>query len=539
MPFYGRPSKNCQSCRDRRIKVRVDGSPTRCESDTPAAQCDRLEPVCSQCRRAGKSCGGYRDVPAFLFRDENDKAARWSAVAKAKSEIRRLRADGSLVLPDSRSAKPHSTASRHVFQSRRPRVEFVPAVPTSVPASAEVRGLAFFFLRFVAAVSGTAELPTSEASGPFLRNMSLEPSLRNALVAVGVAALSNVTRDKALLPVARERYLTAINFVREAVASPGEAGLGHIVKIIVMLSLYEMVCCTPSQIDSWAVHVNGVMALLKETNRVPVRGMLDARPHLQLYFVAVIKYCLTQGDVPLELLDWSPDRVPAVGPDDQPVIDLADILIRFVKLHYYIRENPYCDQTVVILSLISLDDELDEWERNLPEKWAVIVKESKDLQHTFHGKYYVYNDLWASRDLNHYHWARLLVNEMILSRLATIQSPALGDLKQRQRSRSLDTISRMAAGICAGAASQIGLFGCGFPTTRILPCLPPLNGVFLLLFPLAVAGSAAGAPKEVRPWVVNMLQKIGHTMGIHQALELIPKLHQGRGGIIGQFVAAN
>lgn len=71
----------------------------------------------------------------------------------------------------------------------------------------------------------------------------------------------------------------------------------------------------------------------------------------------------------------------------------------------------------------------------------------------------------------------------------------------------------------------MGLFTCGIPAGS-LPRLPPLNGVFGLVLPLAVAGCVAGAPNEVHKWVDQTLEKIGHTMGIQRALELIPKLEQ-------------
>lgn len=78
----------------------------------------------------------------------------------------------------------------------------------------------------------------------------------------------------------------------------------------------------------------------------------------------------------------------------------------------------------------------------------------------------------------------------------------------------------MATYICMGAASQMSLFGSSIPTGKASR-LPPLNGVFMLLLPLAVAGSAAGAPDQVHEWVVETLQRIWYSMGIQRALELI------------------
>lgn len=116
-------------------------------------------------------------------------------------------------------------------------------------------------------------------------------------------------------------------------------------------------------------------------------------------------------------------------------------------------------------------------------------------------------------------------------RLAQWETSTLGDLRQRQR--PLDTISRMAIGICSGAPTQMGLFTGGL-SAGSLPCLSPLNGVFRSVLPLAVAECAAGAPNEVHKWVDQSLEKIGHTTGIQRALKLIPKLEQLRGWKIQQ-----
>lgn len=286
-----------------------------------------------------------------------------------------------------------------------------------------------------------------------------------------------------------------------------------------------MVCCAPNEIDSWTIHLDGVAALVKQAGFSEALRNTNSRPHLQYYFISLIRYFLVQGAMPSELLDWSPEHIPGAKPNQAPTIRLVDILIRFMKLHSSIRESPEPDARIAVTSALLCEAELEAWEQQLPEKWNFSLKESNAVQHTFNGTYMVYNDVWASRDLNHYFWARLMVNEMIVRHLSRIEMPSLEDLQQRQK--ALDTTLLMATYICAGAASQMGAFGCGLPA-RGPTQLPPLNGVFMLMFPLAVAGGAAGAGDEVHEWVLETLQKIGRTMGIRRALEMIPTLKQVR-----------
>lgn len=297
-----------------------------------------------------------------------------------------------------------------------------------------------------------------------------------------------------------------------------------------------MVCCTPDQIDSWTVHLDGAAALIQQTSFGQALKASAARPQLQFHFVSIIKYFLTQREVPQELVHWSPDSISSVRSDELPAIDLIDILIRFMKLHSSVRHEFDPDPGLVVESALLFDTELENWERNLPEKWRFVVRESNDPHNTFNGEYMVYNDVWAARDLNHYFWGRLVVNEMILRQLSRSSTPSSGDLRQR----ALGTISRMATGICAGVASQMGVFGDGLlSSSGAIARLPPLNGVFMLLFPLTIAGSAAGVPDEVHEWVIQKLQKIGRSMGIRRALELIPKLQQLRAFNQQQVVQMN
>lgn len=286
-----------------------------------------------------------------------------------------------------------------------------------------------------------------------------------------------------------------------------------------------MVSCTSNQVDSWMVHLDGATALLKQTTFNQALTASRPRRQLQYYYVSILKYFVAEGNVIPELFDWSPDIISTFGPDVQPAIRLVDIMIRFMKLHSSIRADPDPDPETTVRSALAFETELDQWAKGLPEKWKFELNESSDTQNTFNGKYMVYDDVWASRDLNHYFWARLMVNETILSHISMFQTTTIKDLEQQQL--ALDTISQMATNICAGAASQMGAFGGGLPTgdaTRV----PPLNGIFMLMFPLAVAGGAAGAPDEVYQWVVQRFQKIGNTMGIRRALELIPRLKQSR-----------
>lgn len=82
--------------------------------------------------------------------------------------------------------------------------------------------------------------PPQLEESPFFNMILLHPPVRDAAISVGLAAKSNVTRDRSMHLVAREKYVEAINMVRMAVEKPELANPDQTFKLIVMLSLYEV-----------------------------------------------------------------------------------------------------------------------------------------------------------------------------------------------------------------------------------------------------------------------------------------------------------
>ncbi|KAJ5319866.1 hypothetical protein PENANT_c026G04694 [Penicillium antarcticum] len=507
MPYYGNPSKGCLSCRQRRIK------------------CDRLDPICSQCKRGNKECGGYQDISSMIFRSENDKTARRTAEAKAKLMARRKQEDA-ILKSDTSSSSPQSElvpTDELPYRILNQMVLVSPRIVTPPSSSVEELGLKFFVNRFVTPkVARPDGSPHTLQPSHYFRAMDYDQSARDAVVSVGLAAMSNVNRDKALRILSREKHAMVISAVQKAVSNPAQANPDSTFHMILMLSLYEMVNCSSNQVDRWTVHLDGATALLRQSTFKRAMATLDHRAQLQFCFASIVKYFLPRRDVPLDLLKWSPKLMESAPPQVVPAVKLVDILIRFMKFDVSLRERDH-DPRTVATSASLFEIEFRDWETSLPENWSFITKytdEPDDRQYTFYGQYHVYRDLWVSRVFNHYRWGRVLVNELILSQISSMRWPTVDDFVQRQQ--AMDTISCMAIGICAGAASQEVHSQRG-AVVEYPSHVPQLNGIFMLLFPLAVAG-AAGVPDEIHDWVIARLERIGRIMGIQQAIEMIPHL---------------
>lgn len=174
----------------------------------------------------------------MLFRDETDKAAWRSATAKSRAGERRKIS----VTPQVNSNLSSSSEDdlKAVVQQRKLNLALKPSIPLEVATTVEDRGLEFFCSQFVTATSAAIEGPFTLSKTSFLGTISAELHFRDAVVSVGLAALSNVTRDRSLRLVAREKYATSLNVVRQAVENPLQASPPQIMKIILMIGLYEV-----------------------------------------------------------------------------------------------------------------------------------------------------------------------------------------------------------------------------------------------------------------------------------------------------------
>lgn len=199
-------------------------------------------------------------------------------------------------------------------------------------------------------------------------------------------------------------------------------------------------------------------------------------------------------------------------PSDLPPITLANIAHKFTNLHASIKNNTLLDSNAILLEVLALEFELEEWHQSLPETWRFETRPApKDMPFTFLGMRHEYKDVWVSRVLNNYRWLRILVNELLLIHMSQVEIGTYAPEHEEQRKRSIDVISMMATDICTGISSSFFQ-----PRAR-----GAMSGVFMILFPLGIAGSAWGVSEELHCWVINLLWYIGNQLGISQAISMV------------------
>lgn len=241
---------------------------------------------------------------------------------------------------------------------------------------------------------------------------------------------------------------------------------------------------------------------------------------LQSYlFLIKLRYINSDVEIPIEVMNWSPPNYSS------PILNATSALIcihvHFMQLLDTMRDTAFnIDAEEVVQAALLIDTELNDWEAGLPgETWSFDIKESNQVHDLYQGKYHVYRSIWASRVLNHYRWARILINEVIIlsiSKLAT--SSSYSQFKQQ----ALATISRITTDICVSAPSFFRLLGSGLGSSASgEDDPPPIDGVFLLLFSLIIAGSAIGISDELHDWIVKIMGIIASSMGIRHAAQSI------------------
>lgn len=167
-----------------------------------------------------------------MFRNENERIVRKSKAAQERS---RAQAADRRPLKGTRSGqvtlRPGSDAQNQDQSSGRPM--------RILPQDVNAYGLQFFFQHFSSKPSGEGSF-SRRSSQHMFHDLDTDPSFRNAVISIGLAALSNVKRDRALLSVARQQYGISLRSVRRGVEVPPCDNAGSLLKMISMLAIFEV-----------------------------------------------------------------------------------------------------------------------------------------------------------------------------------------------------------------------------------------------------------------------------------------------------------
>ncbi|KAI0455377.1 hypothetical protein F5B21DRAFT_195438 [Xylaria acuta] len=529
MVYCGKASQGCQSCRTRRIK------------------CDKKRPECSQCIRIGKRCPGYRDQLSLLFRDESSKV------------IQKAHAQWGTGTPGS----PTNGGSESSSQSRGPatsipsshRIPYAPAGPVSleptvaardiiasriprrVDSNLDQRALKFFVERYLLNHPDSPQTP--ELMELYFGN---DDAIRNVMIAVGLAGMSNLLGNKSMNLAARSKYVTALKQTGQLIASASRDPRTVVkpLRSIVTLALFEVVQGKGSRVSASSAntHVHGAVALARTVLPVANSPNGGARGVLQLMFSMLIPSQMTDTPLPPEFLECLKlCKMLLQDCIESCAVDLAFASARLLQLLPSAdRATSLDDQQEtdnLIRHFLTIETVFDRIEQQLRAAYPFVEhKSDQPSPALFRGKWHSYSEIWGARIWNHFRWARLLLGEYIIR--FTIKYPRSSSryIPPPHKVRCYSTIERVAEEMLVSTPSHWHHPVLDSATAKKYEA-PGKGGAGAaglpsLLWHLKVSGCAPNVPPEFWDWAYGILQVVWKSMGMQHAQALAEVMEEHR-----------
>jgi hypothetical protein len=160
--------------------------------------------------------------------------------------------------------------------------------------------------------------------------------------------------------------------------------------------------------------------------------------------------------------------------------------------------------------------------------------------------YHVYRGLYFSNIWNNYRGARFVIHEMVIGYLGKLHdsgnkptpTPFLAE-HSKLATQSETILKELSEEICASVPYHFGTAAAGSSSSspgqydpsgiRMQIQIDPHPAVagYVLIWPLFLAADCKYSPPALKNWAIMSLEKIGHAMGISQALAMAGLLRDG------------
>lgn len=240
MVYCGKPSRGCQMCRTRRIKVSCSYErPTRSpppEADIlSSGQCDETKPTCNQCAKARRDCPGYRDEFELIFRNETKATERRAQKSSKK---------GYLASSSGNTANEHPPASvgklspiaKALGSRNRETISPSLSIPTDQMASCH------FLSNFILVPREGSTRGFMGYLLPLMKTEGPDSHLQHAFNACSLAHLGNRVKstDGDILDKALSEYTKALAATHTALTDQESYKSDASLATVLLLGLYEV-----------------------------------------------------------------------------------------------------------------------------------------------------------------------------------------------------------------------------------------------------------------------------------------------------------
>ncbi|RYC54501.1 hypothetical protein CHU98_g11705 [Xylaria longipes] len=522
MVYCGKASQGCQSCRTRRIK------------------CDKKRPECSQCIRVGKRCPGYRDQLSLLFRDESTKVIQKAHAQWGTGTLGSSAHDGSesssASIPSSRQipyapARPVSleppVAAREIIASRMPR---------RVEPNLDQRGLQFYVERYLLNHPDSPRTP--ELLDLYFGN---EEAIRNVMIAVGLAGMSNLLGNKSMGLAARSKYVTALKQTGQLLAgtSRDPRSIVKPLRSIVTLALFEVVQGKGSRVSAGSAntHIHGAVALAQSVLPIANSPNGGARGILQLMFSMLIPSQMTDTPLPPGFLECVKlCKMLLQDCVESCAVDLAFASARVLQLLLIADRATSLDNQqetdYLIQQFITMETIFNRIEQQLQAAYPFMENQSEPSPALFRGKWHSYTEIWGARIWNHYRWARLLLEEYIIKFTMKYPRSSARYIPPPHKVRCYSTIKRVAEDMLVSTPSHWHHPVLDEATAKKYEAPGKggagAAGLPALLWHLKVSGCAPNVPPEFWDWAYDILQVVWKNIGMQHAQALAKVMEEHR-----------
>ncbi|KAL6802913.1 hypothetical protein GGI42DRAFT_343080 [Trichoderma sp. SZMC 28013] len=486
MVYIGKPSTGCSNCR------------------TVKKRCDHGVPSCQRCLRKGVICGGYRDKLDLTFRDQTRQTIRKSNQAEHKVKSPAVAAQ---LVWKPMEAKPPG----QLDESRQ-----LAAPALSVPITDQA--VSFFFHNFVLTdpISGGGHL---EYLPVIYAGITRDLALPTAIIAIGIAGIANLRRNRDLMLAANAQYVLAIQLTQTALIDETLRLQDQTLVNILLLALYETIaCCSPQSLRIWSNHVTGATALISQFAQQRLMDDVGIRIFSHLRSHAIIQALQRSQHIPDEIQRWSTKTIGLQSTSQAFEDQLHHLAIDLCSLRASVDNGLLTDGPTIISRASALDEKLADWSRRLSIEYGIAIDESLAARGTPNpARVRSYSDIHVSNAIN-CHTLRILTNELILNTLDQAKGDTTVDY---QRLRSQHAIHTLTVEVCA----SVLLF-----TDRERQQAGFIARGGFLLWPLYVVSAVPWTSKLYRDWAIAQLKELGMETGILQAA-LIARVLQMNGEV--------
>ncbi|KIW66446.1 hypothetical protein PV04_05781 [Phialophora macrospora] len=374
--------------------------------------------------------------------------------------------------------------------------------------------------------------------------MADNAAVSSSVTALGLAVLANTRVSPTLMISAREEYTIALASTNRALRDPLSSKSDLTLMAVMFLGMFEVVTCTGlKSILQWRKHIDGAVKLLEWRGEEQLRSPRGLHLFRQVRTQILIHNIFGENSTSPILTRLSQQACDLEDGVFRFGDRLANINIRLSKLCADMKQGTMTDPRTIIGVAMGLDARLASWAADIPSslmyRTAATIANSRKIptMHSPYGsQYYIYPGLFTSNMWSNWRGARFVVHEIILQyvdswrRESEVRDDPAAFFEPAEVARHSETILRdLTAGICASVPYHFGITN----EPRAADAHGHENKAFVagysLLWPLFLVASCRFATPDLKRWVVLSLEKIGHKMGISQALAMSQLLLHGMG----------